>query len=149
MKGTIISLVVLTSMFIVGAAPNTQAQRNQECSNASLQGAYGFHLGGFRVPAGTPFEVLGRTSFDGRGNFTNTATANDNGIVMHQQGSGTYTVNADCTGTLFPRGGGSGTVEIVLVDGGNEYYQLRAAPPGLVLVSSVAKRQFRGDDEER
>jgi hypothetical protein len=39
MKKTIISAVVFASMFVVGAVPNAQAR---QCSNASLEGAYGF-----------------------------------------------------------------------------------------------------------
>src|ERR1700730_2343302 len=69
MKKTIISAVVFASMFVVGAAPNAQAR---QCSNASLEGAYGFLDVHTLVPAGTPFVGLGRWNFDGKGNFTNT-----------------------------------------------------------------------------
>ena len=80
MKKTIISAVVFASMFVVGAVPNAQAR---QCSNASLEGAYGFLDGHILVPAGTPFAGLGRWNFDGKGNFTNTITINDNGTVTH------------------------------------------------------------------
>ena len=69
MKRTIFSLVVFAHIFVVGAVPNAQAQENQQCSNASLQGAYGFLLGGTNVFNGKPFAVLGRQSFDGEGQF--------------------------------------------------------------------------------
>src|SRR6266436_10139628 len=104
MKKTIISAVVFASMFVVGAVPNAQAR---QCSNASLEGAYGFLHGHILVPAGTPFAGLGRWNFDGKGNFTNTSTINDNGTVTHVNDFGPYTVSADC-------------IEIVLVDGGKE-----------------------------
>src|ERR1700694_4166039 len=120
MKKTIISLVVFASMFVVGAVPNAQAG---QCSNASLNGAYGFFDGHTVVPAGTPFTALGRWNFDGKGNFTNTVTFNDNSTVTHGNDFGPYTVNADCTGKIFILGG-TGTVEIVLVDGGKEVYEL-------------------------
>ena len=113
MKKTIISAVVFASMFVVGAVPNAQAR---QCSNASLEGAYGFLDVHTLVPAGTPFVGLGRWNFDGRGNFTNSFTANYNGTVTHVNDFGPYTVNADCTGKIFIIGG-AGTVEIVLVDG--------------------------------
>ena len=48
MKKTIISAVVFASMFVVGAVPNAQAR---QCSNASLEGAYGFLDGHTLVPA--------------------------------------------------------------------------------------------------
>ena len=43
MKWTIIALVVFASTFVVGAVPQLQAEKNKDCSNASLQGGYGFH----------------------------------------------------------------------------------------------------------
>ena len=143
MKKTIISAVVFASMFVVGAVPNAQAG---QCSNASLEGAYGFLDGHTLVPAGTPFAALGRWNFDGRGNFTNTLTINDNGTVTHQSDSGPYTVSADCTGKIFILGG-TGTVEIVLVDEGKEFYEIVTNPSNLVIVFSVAKKQFPDDDD--
>ena len=143
MKKTIISLVVFASMFVVGAVPNAQAR---QCSNASLKGAYGFLDSHTVVPAGTPFTALGRWNFDGKGNFTSTLTINDNGTVTHTNDFGTYSVNADCTGKIFIIGG-TGTVEIVLVDGGKEFYELPTNPSSLVTLFSVAKKQFPDDDD--
>jgi hypothetical protein len=145
MKKTIISLVVFASMFVAGAVPNAQAG---ECSNASLKGAYGFLDGHTAVPAGTPFTALGRWNFDGRGNFTNTLTFNDNGTVTHANDFGPYTVNADCTGKIFIIGG-TGTIEIVLVDGGKEFYSLATNPSSIVCTSCVAKKQFPDDDDNK
>jgi hypothetical protein len=136
MKKAIISFVVFASMFVVGAVPNAQAE---QCSNASLKGAYGFLDGHIIVPAGTPFTALGRWNFDGKGNFTNTLTINDNGTVTHAGDFGLYTVNADCTGKIFILGG-TGTVEIVLVDGGKEFYELLTNPSSIVSTFSVAKK---------
>src|SRR4030081_1505361 len=127
MKWTIIALVVFASTFVVGAVPQLQAEKNKDCSNASLQGGYGFLHGQTVVPAGTPFAALGRWNFDGKGNFTNTLTFNDNGTVTHANDSAHYTVNADCTGKIFILGG-TGTLEIVLVDGGKEFYALATNP---------------------
>ena len=145
MKKTIISLVVLASMFVVGAVPNAQAG---QCSNASLNGAYGFLDVHTLVPAGTPFVGLGRWNFDGKGSFTNTFTANDNGTVTHVNDFGPYTVNADCTGKIFIIGG-TGTVEIVLVDGGKEFYEQLTNPSSTVSTFSVAKKQFPDDDDNK
>ena len=143
MKKTISSLVVLASIFVGGAVPTAQARK---CSNATLRGAYGFLDGHTLVPAGTPFVTLGRWSFDGKGNFTNTLTFNDNGTVTHAEDFGPYTVNADCTGTIFILGG-TGSIEIVIVDGGNEFYGVATNPSSIVVTSSVAKKQFPDDDD--
>lgn len=149
MKKTIVSLVVYASVFVAGAAPNAQAG---ECSNASLKGAYGFLDSHIAVPAGTPFTVLGRWYFDGKGNFTATLTFNDNGTVTRGADAGPYQVNADCTGTIFIVGG-TGTDEIVLVNGGREFYSvnthLPAGFPSLVATFTVAKKQFPRDDDKK
>jgi hypothetical protein len=145
MKKTIISSVVFASMFVVGAVPNAQAR---QCSNASLKGAYGFLDSHTAVPARTPFTALGRWNFDGKGNFTNTLTFNDNGTVTHGNDSGPYTVNADCTGKIFILGG-TGTIEIVLVDGGKEFYGIATNPSSIVVLFSVAKKQFPDDDDNK
>jgi hypothetical protein len=142
---TIISFVVSASMFVVGAVPNAQAG---QCSNASLKGAYGFLDGHTLVPAGTPFSALGRWNFDGKGNFTITLTFNDNGTVTHADDFGPYTVNADCTGKIFILGG-TGTIEIVLVDGGKEFYSLVTNPSSIVSTSGVAKKQFPDDHDKK
>ena len=128
------------------AGPADRGERRQ-CSNASLKGAYGFLDAHTLVPAGTPFTALGRWSFDGKGNFTNTITFNDNGTVTHADDFGPYTVNADCTGEIFIIGG-SGRIEIVLVDGGNEFFSLATNPSSLVCTSCVAKKQFPDDDNK-
>ena len=84
-----------------------------------------------------------------KGNFTNTLTINDNGTVTHVNDPGTYTVNADCTGKIFILGG-TGTIEIVLVDGGKEFYQLLTKPStDQVYLFSVAKKQFPDDDDNK
>jgi len=113
-----------------------------------LKGACGFLDGHIIVPAGTPFTALGRWNFDGKGNFTNTLTINDNGTVTHASDFGLYTVNADCTGQIFILGG-TGTVEIVLVDGGKEFYELLTNPSSIVSTFSVAKKQFPDDDDNK
>jgi hypothetical protein len=149
MKKTSVWLVAAATVVVLGAVPNAQAG---ECSNASLKGAYGFLDSHTAVPAGTPFTVLGRWNFDGKGNFTATVTFNINGTVTHGTDAGPYTVNADCTGTIFIVGG-TGTHEIVLVNGGQEFYSLNTSLPegfpSLVTTFSVAKKQSPDDDNKR
>ena len=139
MKRTIFSLVVFTGMFGVGAS-NARAQ---SCSNASLRGTYGFHAFATIVSPGspgTPRAIIGVFTLDGRGSYTSTLTMNDNGTITHPPTNGvtlTYVVNPDCTGTIFT--GGAGTVEIVVVDGGREFYQMRTDPASIVVFGTTKK----------
>ena len=140
MKGTTISLFVFGSMFFGGAVPKAQAL---QCSNASLKGAYGFQISSTVLPAGTPRGVLDRINFDGNGHFADAVTFNDKGTITHRHDTGAYSVNADCTGTIFPDTGG--TIGIVVVQGGKEFYQLRTNPPNIVFQFNSGKKQFADD----
>jgi len=148
MKRSTISSAVLAGVLLLCGPPSARAAQDGACSNASLKGAYGFFTGATIVPEKTPRGTIGRWNFDGLGHFTASLTINDNGTVIHVNDAGTYTVAPDCTGVIFP-GVGGGTIEIVLVDAGNEFYLLRTAPNNIVLMFSVAKKQFAGEDQKQ
>jgi hypothetical protein len=142
MNRTLISLLALAGMFVGGASAEAQ-----QCSNSTLQGAYGFHAFATIVSPGspgTPRAIIGVFTLDGRGSWTSKLTLDDNGSIIPRSDTGTYIVNADCTGTLFPASGGS--VEIVVVDGGREFYQMRTNPASVVLYG-VTKKIFLGENE--
>ena len=141
MTTKILSILVLTTVVATGAASMAQAQ---QCSNASLKGTYGFHGFATVVSAGspgTPRAIIGVFTLDGRGTWTANLVLDDNGTILPRPNQGgTYMVNADCTGTLLPSAsGGSGTVAIVVVDGGREFYQMRTDPASIVLFGTTKK----------
>lgn len=142
-KRMAIATLALAGMFLMSVPARAQGRT---CSTANLEGAYGSTVGMIVLPAGTPRSVLLRFSFDGNGNFTNTLTMNDTGTIIHSSDSGTYTVNPDCTGAIFTNGG-TGTVEILLVDGGNEFYSIRTKPSNLVFLFHSAKKIFPGNGQ--
>jgi hypothetical protein len=96
------------------------------------------------APSGlqTVIGVIVRT-YDGHGGFTQIDYIKGSvpGIVPGRPGSGTYEVNADCTGiTLFQPGPGFTLEErIVIVDHGNEIRTIISSPLP-VMTSSVQKR---------
>ena len=139
-----VTLNAFAAMLLIASVPGALADnRGPGCSNRSLQGAYGFTVGAI-VPPGTPRAILGRFVFDGNGTWTNTITMNDNGTIRKFNDHGTYTVNSDCTGVLTPQTGAMGAIDIILVAGGNEFYQLRTDPPGIVFLFNAAKKQLPG-----
>ena len=142
MKQTIFSLVIFAAM-LVGATPSAQAG----CTNATLQGAYGLFASVTILPAGTPRSILGVLSFDGKGTFTAKLTVNIDGVISYVTDTGPYNVNADCTGQLITNGG-TGTVDIVIVDGGKEFYQLRTNPPTTFFQFNSAKKQIPDENQQ-
>jgi hypothetical protein len=136
------SLVAGASVLFLGALPKAQAAAN--CSTATLRGGYGFFVQAIILPNGIRRSILGRLNFDGRGNFTNNLTFNEEGAVTHPTDVGTYIVNPDCTGRLLTNGG-TRTVEIVIVDGGKEFFQLRTDDPHILFLFNAAKKQLPDD----
>ena len=145
---TVISSFMASGLLLTAGPAHAQGRT---CSNTILQGGYGSSVGmvvlpaaGMPVSTGTPRAVLLRFRFDGKGNFTSTGTLNDDGTVIKATDVGTYTVNPDCTGTIFTNGG-TRSVDIVVVDSGNEFYSIRTNPANLVFIFNAAKKIFPGN----
>lgn len=139
MKGTMVSLVAVVSTFFLGAAADAQGRQNPDCSNATVQGSYGFTLNGTIFARGLLVGV-GVITFDGNGNLSlrGTVIFQDTGLG-HPNFTGTYAVNPDCTGSSNDFGGGGGTFDFVIVDGGNEILQIATRPDRAV--TYILKKQ--------
>ena len=96
--------LVFTALCVLGNAPGAQAGEHRACSNASLQGSFGFTSTGtlvaFPPPVAGPFAEIGRQTFDGRSNTDAIATLSANGNIVRVTVQGTYVVNPDCTGAM-------------------------------------------------
>jgi hypothetical protein len=78
-------------------------------SNATLQGGYAFHNLAWGInnngkgSVAAPFAFTGIWTFDGNGSVSATDTLNDptgSGVITNRKYTGTYSVNADGTGTI-------------------------------------------------
>lgn len=112
------------------------------CTVANVAGrygslAFGTNLSGnaLGAPAG-PAATSGTVEFDGEGNFSYTASASFNGVIItNTTGQGTYSVNNDCTGTIIV---GPDTANIVFVDDRNEVFGVHTTPG--VVANIIFKR---------
>jgi hypothetical protein len=110
--------IVAILSFSKHALPKVQAHEASEgCSVATLNGAYGLVLRGEVLQVG-PIVSVGVSNFDGKGKFVTDQTLNVNGNVFQEQGSGTYTVNRNCTGVADLIG--AGPHSFVIIDGGKQ-----------------------------
>jgi hypothetical protein len=147
MKRIIALLSVFASMWFTGWSP-AWASGSHECSNGTLQGAYGFTRQGFN-PARGHVGAIGEITFDGAGNFTVLQTnVQEFTGVIRGTGTGTYQVNSDCTGSTVV--GTNDTLDLVIVSGGNEVFAIATIedPPGAQrVVNYVLKKLFpqKGD----
>ena len=75
-----------------------------KCSKATLKGTYLFAFNGVEIKGNSdqrPFAIAGYEVFDGNGKVKGVASSNFNGEVTRKEPfTGTYTVKADCTGTV-------------------------------------------------
>jgi hypothetical protein len=74
-----------------------------KCSEATLDGTYLFAHDGVDISGNdqAPFAIAGMETYDGNGKVKGVYTSNFNGnVARHQSFDATYTVKADCTGTV-------------------------------------------------
>src|SRR5215469_11467547 len=127
--------------------PVVQAQTG--CSDSSLRGNYGFQLRGTIVGFG-PIVGVALAAFDGAGHFTQTDNVSVNGFppVVNRPGSGTYSVNADCTGTqtLNLPGGQVVHTTFAIAGSGKESVDV-VTDPGVV-ITGVARAVSPADEND-
>jgi hypothetical protein len=154
MKHGTIARTLATGAFaglILGLAPIASAAE-RACSNATLQGTFANRDTGFIAapPAfAGPYAGVSLETFDGRGGFSGSGVVSLNGNIVPGTFTGTYTVNADCTGTYTVVNSLGLTIQafFVIADGGNEVDEV-IMNPGTV-ITCVARRQFPVRDSEQ
>lgn len=121
------------------------ARADDGCSNATLIGEYAFGITAYTpagLPDGPPEVVTGIKFFDGKGNLTQRDFIGDSlrtiGQTTFSTGeTGTYKVNADCTGSMVISvpipGFQTGTIwiEFVISNGGRHIHEVvsKLTPP--------------------
>ena len=100
----VLGLVGVVGVLAVGTGfAKDENDAGAKCSKATLHGTYLFAQDGVDVTGNDqkPFAIAGMEKYDGNGKVKTVITANFNGdVVRHESLSGTYTVKADCTGTV-------------------------------------------------
>ena len=140
-------VIATTIGLLLGAAGTLQAQ---PCNNHTLNDDYGFIITGTRPSAPGPLapseQVVGvaLTHFDGEGNLTQIDNVHGSvsGTTTDRPGTGTYTINADCSGTMTIQNTGAPTLQlrIVVVNHGAEV-DAAVIAPAAVMVTSVGKQK--------
>lgn len=106
------------------------------CSNATIRGSYALTIHGtLFLPNGTTLVVDGidKVTFDGKGNFTQVDAVAMNGnldVPGWRPGTGTYSVNPDCTGTqtIMVPGLPDLHLQFIVAQSGNTIHQIVVDP---------------------
>ena len=108
--GTLTSTGSLASLLGLAMTIAISGTARADCGLHTLRGSYVFNPHGFNIVNGAaqPIAVFEGIDFNGDGTLTVPfATASVNGLILHfpPGGTGTYTLNQDCQGTLTFTGG--------------------------------------------
>jgi len=140
-------LTAVASLLILVAFAASARGQPGPCSNATLKGEYGFTITGQILggPVAGPVAGVTLAFYDGQGHLTQVDHVLLNGnppSVQWRPATGTYTLNADCTGTEeldFTDGTPSLHLSIVVVGRGREIHQV-VDDPGIATTAVGVKR---------
>ena len=138
-------MMKLVSMMVAVAGLLAAGEdEGRRCNLASLKGTYGTILTGTKPsgPPPAPLEQLigvALSTFDGQGHSTGIDNIHGaiSGGTPDRPGTGTYTINEDCSGaaTLLNAGAPPLEMRFVLVDGGKEFRGVIVSPAVMVTFS--------------
>ena len=127
-----IAALLFIGILAIGATSVAQTAASEQggyrCSNHTLNGSYGFLLDGTDLASGLPFRGVVMQTYDGKGGITqvdHVVFAGSPPPVEWAPGTGTYSVNADCTGSaLLHTYTGDVTLHFVVTDNGKQIKQV-------------------------
>lgn len=158
-KAILASLVLVTALLALSVDYYGGIASAKEtvptCSVATLDGSYGnrFQFLNLNPVTSVPANIGDSThiagagitiyTFDGAGNVSGPGIISFGGLVFPLDNTGTYTVNANCSGSLvftFDPPLPDLPIEFVIVDDGNEIWTL--SPTAGEIAVGIMKRQF-------
>ena len=147
-KFTLVTLAALA----LGIAPTAMAAPHTGCSVLSLKGTFSDKDTGYLTAPPSfagPFAGVNLETFDGNGVLKGSGVSSVNGNIAPTTFQGTYTVNADCTGTYIIQNSLGLTVHafFVITDDGNEL-DIVITDAGTI-ITCVARRQIPVGRSER
>lgn len=137
---------LIAAAMTLGISKNAQAGAPaNSCGAHTLRGSYVFNAHGWNIVGGVPVPkaIVEGIDFNGDGTLVSPfATVSINGTILHfSGGSGSYTVNPDCTGTLtFP---GVASFDIFVQPGdGKQVWMIQTGPavPGPPVFEGTATK---------
>ncbi len=136
------ALLALVAAMAQGTSGTARAAiAPQACGAYTLHGSYVFTAHGWNIVSGVavPKAIVEGINFNGDGTLVSPfATVSINGTILHSSGSpGTYTVNADCTGTLSFTGGPSFDIFVSL--NGQQLWMIQTGPVPAVFEGTVTR----------
>jgi hypothetical protein len=128
----VLGVVGLVGVLAVGRGfANDENASRAKCSVATLKGTYLFAQNGVEIKGNDqrPFALAGYDVFDGNGEVKGVASGNFNGETFRNELlSGTYTVKANCTGTVTFKDGAATQGDVFIAPDGSMFTFVRTNP---------------------
>jgi hypothetical protein len=128
----VVGAAALLTTVGAGYAKDEDATSRAKCSEATLKGMYLFAQNGVEIKGNdqVPFALAGYDVFDGNGKVRGVSSGNFGGEVFRKDPfTGTYSVKANCTGTVTFRGGGAATQgDVFIAPDGSKFAFVRTDP---------------------
>jgi hypothetical protein len=129
----VLGVVGLVGVLAVGTgiANDENASSRAKCSDATLKGTYLFAQNGVEIKGNDqrPFALAGYDVFDGQGKVRGVSSGNFGGEVFRKDPfTGTYTVKANCTGTVTFRDGAAAQGDMFIAPDGSKFAFVRTTP---------------------
>ena len=125
----------MLTLLIIALTASTLTAHANDCDNGTIRGTYAFTLHGqILLPNGAVVRVDGidKVTFDGYGKFVQYDAVAENGSQTKgwRAGSGTYSVNPDCTGyqTIVVAGLPDLHLQFIIAQTGNTIHQVVTDP---------------------
>jgi hypothetical protein len=139
---------VAIAALALGLAPAAKAD-NKGCSASTLKGTFTYTTTGSVVAAPAPvgpYAEVGTQTFDGKGGISASGMSSANGNVIPVTNTGTYILNADCTGTftLQIAPGITAHYYFVLAASGDQFRAVCLDP--IAVLSRIGLRQYPAGD---
>jgi len=144
--------IALSAICLVAAVSAGAGHAAEGCTTATLHDSYGFQLSGVFIPSAAETEATapddtrieiaatGRMIFDGRGQVSAAYTESFGGTIIPGGGTGSYSVQPDCTGSLsLTENGRTTPLGFTIVERGEKVMLLVTEPGGVAL--GTASRQ--------
>ena len=134
-----IAAAVLFAMALLGTSAPARAEK---CSLAAAAGKDGFTLNGVAITqaGAVPLAAVGKAILDAAGNVSGSEARSVGGAYADETLSGTYTVNADCTGTAtvqFFEAGNLVRTSVLSLVFDNNLREIRMVQKSLTLPNNV------------
>jgi hypothetical protein len=128
----VLGVVGLVGVLAVGRGfANDENASRAKCSEATLKGTYLFAQNGVEIKGNDqrPFALAGYDVFDGNGKVRGVSSGNFNGEVFRKDPfTGTYSVKANCTGTVTFRDGAAAQGDMFIAPDGSMFAFVRTTP---------------------